>query len=106
QKGARKAMNAQKINYRNEQALQELDWQNLIQNLKNYQENLRLALAIEKSQKNKLEHERNRLKQGRTSTYQILVFEQDFSNAELNTQEIAYKFHELIAQKRFYDESN
>jgi len=106
QRGARKAMNSQKINYRHEQAMQELDWQNLIQNLKNYQENLRLALAIERSQKNKLENERSRLKQGRTSTYQILVFEQDFSNAELNTQEIAYKFHELIAQKRFYDESN
>lgn len=106
QKGARKAMSSQKINFKNEQALQELDWQNLIQNLVNYQENLRLALAIEKAQKVKLENERRLLKQGRTSTYQILVFEQDFSNAELNTQEIAYKFHELIAQKRFYDESN
>lgn len=106
QRGARKAMSSQKINFKNEQALQELDWQNLIQNLANYQENLRLALAIEKAQKIKLENERRLLKQGRTSTYQILVFEQDFSNAELNTQEIAYKFHELIAQKRFYDESN
>lgn len=105
QDGARKTMKAEKIGYRSELALQELDWQNLIQNLKNYQENLKLALAIEKSQKLKLENERKLLKQGRTSTYQILVFEQDYSNAELNTQELAYKFHELLANKKYYEEN-
>jgi outer membrane protein TolC len=103
--GARKAMNAEKINYRNELALQELHWQNLIQNLFNYQENLKLALSIESAQKAKLENERKLLKQGRTSTYQILVFEQDFSNAELNSQEIAYKLHQLLAEKKLYEEN-
>ena len=103
--GARLAMTSQKTNYRSELAMQDLHWQNLIQNLQNYQENLKLALSIEKAQKAKLENERRLLKQGRTSTYQILVFEQDYSNAELNSQEIAYKFHQLLADKKLYEEN-
>ncbi len=103
--GARTAISSEKINYRSELAMQDLHWENLVQNLNNYQENLKLALAIESAQKAKLENERRLLKQGRTSTYQILVFEQDFSNAELNTQEIAYKFHQLIADKKLYEEN-
>ncbi len=103
--GARKAITSEKINYRSELANQDLHWQNLIQNLHNYQENLRLALAIESAQKAKLENERKLLKQGRTSTYQILVFEQDYSNAELNAQEMAYKFHQFLADKKLYEEN-
>ena len=104
-RGARSAMNSEKINYRSELANQELHWQNLIQNLQNYRDNLKLALSIEMAQKAKLENERRLLKQGRTSTYQILVFEQDYSNAELNSQEIAYKFHQLLADKKLYEEN-
>ena len=103
--GARKAISSEKINYRSELANQDLHWQNLVQNLHNYQENLKLALAIESAQKAKLENERKLLKQGRTSTYQILVFEQDYSNAELNAQEMAYKFHQFLADKKLYEEN-
>jgi len=95
---------AEKSNYREKLQQQEVDWQNLVQNLHNYQQNLQMAIAIEKVQKLKLENERKLLRQGRTSTYQILVFEQEFANAQLNTQQIAQKLCEIFADKKLYGE--
>ena len=104
-KGARYKASADKISYREKLLQQEIDWQNLQENLKDYQENLRLATQIENAQKAKLENERNLLERGRTSTYQILVFEQEYSNSELTTQQIAQKLHELIAEQKLYQQS-
>lgn len=100
--GAIKSASAARINYRQRLLDQETDWQNLVQNMDNYKDNLRLSLAIEAAQKSKLENERLRLRQGRTSTYQVLLFEQDFANAELTTQQIAYKLLETIANSKLY----
>ena len=104
-KGARIKASADKISYREKLLQQEIDWQNLQENLKDYQENLRLSTQIENAQKAKLENERNLLTRGRTSTYQILVFEQEYSNSELTTQQIAQKLHELIAEQKLYQQS-
>jgi outer membrane protein TolC len=104
-KGARFRASADKISYREKLLQQEVDWQNLQENLKDYQENLRLATQIENAQRAKLENERNLLARGRTSTYQILVFEQEYSNSELTTQQIAQKLHELIAEQKLYQQS-
>jgi outer membrane protein TolC len=103
-KGARIKASADKISYREKLLQQEIDWQNLQENLKDYQENLRLATQIENAQKAKLENERNLLTRGRTSTYQILVFEQEYSNSELTTQQIAQKLQELIAEQKLYQQ--
>ena len=103
-KGSRYKASADKISYREKLLQQEIDWQNLQENLKDYQENLRLATQIENAQKAKLENERNLLERGRTSTYQILVFEQEYSNSELTTQQIAQKLHELIAEQKLYQQ--
>ena len=104
-KGARLKASADKISYREKLLQQEVDWQNLQENLNDYQENLRLATQIENAQKAKLENERTLLTRGRTSTYQILVFEQEYSNSELTTQQIAQKLHELIAEQKLYQQS-
>ncbi len=100
--GAIKSASAAKITYRQKLLEQETDWQTLVQNMASYKENLKLSLAIEAAQKSKLENERIRLKQGRTSTYQVLLFEQDFSNAELATWQLAYRLLEAIANSRLY----
>lgn len=101
-KGSRIKASAEKTNYKEKLLQQEIDWQNLQQNLVDYQENLKLAKQIEQAQKAKLENERDLLRRGRTSTYQVLVFEQDYSNSELSTQQIAQKLHELIAEQKLY----
>lgn len=100
--GALQTASAAKINYRQKIFEQENDWQNLVQNLTIYKENLKLAQSIEAAQKSKLENERSLLKQGRSSTYQILLFEQDFANAQLTTIQIANQLLGLIAEEKLY----
>ena len=100
--GARQSASAAKITYHQKVFEQENDWQNLVQNLEIYKENLGLAQAIEAAQKSKLENERKLLKQGRTTTYQILLFEQDFLNSEMTTIQLAYKMAALMAQQKLY----
>lgn len=101
-RGARIKASAEKVSYREKLLQQEIDWINLQQNLHDYQENLKLSNQVEQIQKIKLENERNLLSRGRTSTYQILVFEQEYSNSELTTQQLAQKLHELIADQKLY----
>ncbi|MCE3254814.1 MAG: putative outer membrane protein [Rickettsiaceae bacterium] len=101
-KGARVSASAARKNYVQKVLDQNNDWQNLLQNLQDYKENLELSRRIEKLQKSKLENERSLLKQGRTSTYQILLFEQDYNQARLNTINDAYQLLSLIADKKLY----
>ena len=62
-----------------------------------------LSRKIEAAQKAKLENERKLLKQGRTTTYQILLFEQEYSKSMLTTIQTAYQLLSLIADKKLYD---
>ena len=102
-RGALKNASVAKITYRQKIFDQENDWNNLIQNLEYFKENLALAKKLESAQKSKLENERIRLKQGRTSTYQILTFEQDYSKSQLVSAQTAYQILGLIADKKLYD---
>ena len=94
---------AARMSYRQKVFNQENDWQNLLQNLCYYQENLRLSRKIESLQKSKVENERSLLRQGRTSTYQVLLFEQDYNQALINTVNNAYQLLSLIAQRKHYE---
>jgi len=53
---------------------------------------LDLAQKLENIQRMKLDAERNRLHQGRTVTYQVLLFEQDYLVAELNGFEVKLRY--------------
>ena len=101
--GAVKSASYAKMDYHRKLFDQENDWSNLIQNLENYKENLILSRKIEAAQKAKLENERKLLKQGRTTTYQILLFEQEYSKSMLTTVQTAYQLLSLIADKKLYD---
>jgi outer membrane protein TolC len=61
------------------------DWADLQSQLKEARTRLNLATDLEKAQKEKLSYERERLSIGRTTTYQILMFEQDYANSQLAT---------------------
>ncbi len=105
-KGSSIKASSDKIAMREKLFQQEIDWTNLQQNLHDYQENLKLAKQIEEIQKVKFENEFKLLSQGRTSTYQILAFGQELLNAELNTQNLAQKFNELIIELKLYQSEN
>lgn len=58
------------------------EWQDLTQKFENAKKRLMLALRMEKAQKQKMDYERTRHSKGRTTTYQVILFEQDFASAQ------------------------
>lgn len=81
---------------------QEQDWSDLVQKLTETKQSLELAVKMENAQKAKLENERTRLRQGRTTTYQILLFEQDYSLAQAARVRTATQIFSLQSQIKLY----
>jgi outer membrane protein TolC len=100
--GALKAEKAAEYSYQYKQFVQEQDWINLVQQLAEAKEGFRLASNIVNAQKAKLENERTRLRQGRTTTYQVLLFEQDFSQSEVTRVRSAAQILGLQARIKLY----
>jgi len=102
QKGAKINAQAARDEYRQRAFNEENDWKDLTAQIAYYKERVNLARAIEAAQKSKLENERSLLRQGRTSTYQVLLFEQEYSQSQINTIASASQFLSLLAQKKLY----
>ncbi|KHD88257.1 MAG: membrane protein [Bdellovibrio sp. ArHS] len=103
--GALKARKAAEYSYQAKQFNQEQEWTNLAEQMIEAKESLRLATNIVNAQKAKLENERTRLRQGRTTTYQVLLFEQDFSQSEVNRVQAAAQILGLQARVKLYQAS-
>lgn len=103
--GALKAERAAEYSLQHKQFVQEQDWNNLVQQLSEAKESFRLATNIVNAQKAKLENERARLRQGRTTTYQVLLFEQDFSQSEVTRVRTAAQILNLQARIKLYQNS-
>jgi len=84
---------------------QEQSWKDLVENLGDQRKQLDLASTLEQVQKAKLENERSRYKSGRTTTYQVLLFEQDFLYAELARIRNQAGVLNTIAQMKLFGES-
>lgn len=100
--GAVKEQLAAEKTYQQKLLDEEQTWSDLVEKVTNAKARFQLALTIEKAQQDKLIHERKRLKTGRTTTYQVLLFEQDFSQAELNRVRLAMDVISLISQMKLY----
>lgn len=100
--GARRQAEAARLAYAQRLKDQESDWEDLTAKLQNAKERLTLSFTIEEAQKQKLDYERQRLKQGRTSTYQVLQFEGDYLSAEYSRAGAAYEVLNLSAQTYYY----
>lgn len=92
---------AKYLRYEQEQA-----WYDIVQKLEETKQTLKLAVQMENSQKAKLENERSRLRQGRTTTYQVLLFEQDYSSAQSSRIRSAQQILALQSQIKLYQASN
>jgi len=100
--GARKKANAAELAYQQKLRDQESNWRDLKEKLKNARERFEMTFSIETAQKEKLEYERDRLKRGRTTTYQVLQFEKDFLDAEYSRASAGYEVLNLVAQMNLY----
>ena len=85
---------------------QEQDWANLTRTITDARDNLKLLSRIEAAQKTKIEVERSRLKQGRTTTYQVLLFEQDYTSAQVSKVKSAVNIFALQSQLKLYQASS
>lgn len=85
---------------------QEQDWTNLTRNITDARDNLKLLSRIEAAQKTKLDVERSRLKQGRTTTFQVLLFEQDYTTAQVSKVKSAVNILAFQAQLKLYQTSS
>jgi outer membrane protein TolC len=82
----------------------EQSWKDLTESLKEAKAHLSLSRKLEEIQRQKLEAERKRLNQGRTTTYQVLLFEQDFLLSQLNRIRDQSRALTLIAQMKLFGE--
>ncbi|MFH0754593.1 MAG: TolC family protein [Candidatus Omnitrophota bacterium] len=100
--GARKKADAAELAYQQKLRDQESDWHDLKEKLRNARERFEMTFSIESAQKEKLEYERDRLKRGRTTTYQVLQFEKDYLDAEYSRASAGYEILNLAAQMNLY----
>jgi len=78
------------------------DWRDLLGRWSDAAERLQLAKDLETLQQEKAVREQERYASGRTTMYQVLAFEDDFSNAQLLTMRVGYERLVLAAQARLY----
>lgn len=74
---------AAEMHYRRKSYEVDREWEILSERFKNFKQKLKLTQKLEKVQERKLTTEKRRYNQGRTTTFQVLQFEQDFANAQL-----------------------
>lgn len=103
--GALAQARATEMTYRQKVLDQEANWRDLRERIAATQRRVKLSEAIVKAQLEKLEYERKRLRQGTTSTYQVLLFEQDYINSRMTRVQNASELISLLSQVRLYDES-
>ena len=103
--GWRKEKGAAELNYDRKVFEQEVRWKELNENLEETQSHLILSQKLELLQKNKLEYERNRLQHGRTTTYQVLLFEQDYLLSQLIRLRDQATILNVIAQMKVFGEN-
>lgn len=100
-----KEMKASELTFRRKQFEADEQWNDLSKKISESKEKLRLAFLIEEAQNKKLERERERLKLGRSVTFQVLQFEQDYSLSQMMRLKTQGEILGLSAQIRTYGEA-
>jgi outer membrane protein TolC len=81
---------------------QEREWSDLQAKFSDAKNNLELTEKILEAQKIKSSNERDRLTKGRTTTFQVLNFEQDYASSELSKIKAELEILSLYAQSKTF----
>ncbi|MGE3973929.1 MAG: TolC family protein [Bdellovibrionales bacterium] len=100
--GYRKEAAGSELRYQRRLFEQERDWNDLEQKFKEATERLKLAESFEEIQREKSQYERAKHNRGRTTTYMVLQFEQDYALAQSTRLRIQAEIMNLIAQMKTY----
>lgn len=95
---------AAELTFRRKAFEEERDYQDLRKKFEETKERLRLCFGIEEVQEKKLAREKERLKLGRSVTYQVVMFEQDFASAELLRLKTQGELLGLVTQLNLFGE--
>lgn len=101
--GARAQAQAAQAAYQQLVLDQEAGWRDLMERVNAAQRRAGLSEGIVQAQLEKLEYERKRLNEGRTSTFQVLLFEQDYIDARMTRIQTISEIVSLVSQVRLYN---
>ncbi len=79
------------------------EWDNLTKKVNDMKERLKIAKELEDAQYKKYSYEQNRLKLGRTTTYQVITFEQDYANAQYVRLGLQLQILQMIANMKTFE---
>ncbi len=102
-KGARQAEGAGAAQVKAKSQEVEQDWQQLREAWSSVSGRLALAAELEALQKEKAEREKTRYRDGRTTNFQVLRFEDDYNLSRIQTLQLNALASVLEAQARFYN---
>lgn len=100
--GGALAQEAANLNFDFQRMESDRSWDELVSKLKEARGRLALLRTIEAVQKDKYENERQRLMKGRTTTYQSIIFEQDYATTQLSSLRSQYEVLQLQAQMKLF----
>lgn len=100
--GRQKEKSAVELQFQKRAFTQEQEWIDLNRKLSDLRERYKLALAIEKTQKSKADYEKDRLNRGRSTTMQVIQFENDYSQAFLSKMRIQQEFLRTYSQLKLF----
>jgi outer membrane protein TolC len=81
---------------------QEREWNDLVKKFEEAKKRVEMAQAIEDAQQEKLMYERDRLNRGRTTTFQVLMFEQEYALAQLGNLKAKTEVLSLAAKMKTF----
>jgi outer membrane protein TolC len=105
-RGWEKEKEGLRLSYEQKVFEQEQNWKDLVEKVAEARKRLGLARQVEEIQRSKLENEKQRLRSGRSTTYQVLLFEQDFDSAQLNRIRAQADIVTTIAQMKLFGGAN
>ncbi len=105
QHGLEQEKNAAGLNLEARQFAEKRDWEGLNQRFAEARRRLEIAYKIVDTQKAKVENENRKFKQGRSTTFQILQFEQDLADSEIGLIQAEWALLATATQMKLFIES-
>ena len=100
--GYKKNYESSLMAYKDKQLTVDQEWKDLKNHLSDVDQRLTMAAQIEDIQKNKANQEKTRLELGRTTQFQLLSFENDYSLARLNRLSLVLEKLSYLAQAQWW----
>lgn len=99
-------LKAAELNYRRKAFEEAQQYKDLVKKFEEAKSRLKLCYGIEEVQEKKLAREKERLKLGRSVTYQVILFEQDYASAELLRLKTQGEVLGLFSQLKLYGDAH